>query len=132
MNVRCPSCETVFRVDPAKVPEAGTRARCTVCAYVIAVRRSEDGATGATAPVRPAWPQPAAGPPAPPPRAATAGAPAAPAPRVAAPPAPAASPAAAPAPPAPRLSRPFTGPRASPGAPAPAPPSAGPARVAPQ
>lgn len=39
MNVTCPSCTTVFRVDPAKVPERGVRARCSVCSNLIAVRR---------------------------------------------------------------------------------------------
>lgn len=39
MNVTCPQCATVFRVDPAKVPERGVRARCSVCGGLIAVRR---------------------------------------------------------------------------------------------
>lgn len=39
MNVRCPSCSTVFRVDPAKVPERGVRARCSVCSAVFPVQR---------------------------------------------------------------------------------------------
>ena len=39
MNVSCPNCATVYRVDPVKVPEAGVRARCTVCSAVFAVRR---------------------------------------------------------------------------------------------
>ncbi len=39
MNVTCPQCATIFRVDPAKVPERGVRARCSVCAGLIAVRR---------------------------------------------------------------------------------------------
>lgn len=39
MNVTCPQCHTVFRVDPAKVPEKGVRARCSVCSGLIAVRR---------------------------------------------------------------------------------------------
>ncbi|MGH7632681.1 MAG: zinc-ribbon domain-containing protein, partial [Gemmatimonadaceae bacterium] len=39
MNVTCPQCSTVFRVDPAKVPEQGVRARCSVCGGLIAVRR---------------------------------------------------------------------------------------------
>jgi predicted Zn finger-like uncharacterized protein len=39
MNVRCPSCSTVYRIDPAKVPEQGVRARCAVCAAVFAVAR---------------------------------------------------------------------------------------------
>ena len=39
MNVTCPNCATVYRVDPAKVPTAGVRARCNVCSAVFAVRR---------------------------------------------------------------------------------------------
>ncbi|MQA88800.1 MAG: hypothetical protein GEU90_01010 [Gemmatimonas sp.] len=31
MNVGCPDCGTVYRVDPAKVPVAGVRARCVRC-----------------------------------------------------------------------------------------------------
>ncbi|HEX6576460.1 MAG TPA: zinc-ribbon domain-containing protein [Gemmatimonadaceae bacterium] len=37
MNVSCPQCSTVFRVDPAKVPEGGVRARCSTCGGVIPV-----------------------------------------------------------------------------------------------
>ena len=40
MNVTCPNCATVYRVDPAKVPEAGVRARCAVCSAVFAVSRN--------------------------------------------------------------------------------------------
>ena len=39
MNVTCPNCSTIYRVDPAKVPESGVRARCAVCSAVFAVRR---------------------------------------------------------------------------------------------
>ena len=39
MNVTCPNCATVYRVDPVKVPEAGVRARCAVCSAVFAVNR---------------------------------------------------------------------------------------------
>jgi predicted Zn finger-like uncharacterized protein len=42
MNVSCPSCATVYRVDPAKVPPVGVRARCQVCAAVFPVRRSAE------------------------------------------------------------------------------------------
>lgn len=35
MNVRCESCETVYRVDPAKVPDNGVRARCERCDHLI-------------------------------------------------------------------------------------------------
>lgn len=37
MNVSCPQCTSVFRVDPAKVPGGGVRARCSVCSGVINV-----------------------------------------------------------------------------------------------
>ena len=37
MNVSCPQCSTVFRVDPAKVPDGGVRARCSTCGGVIPV-----------------------------------------------------------------------------------------------
>jgi len=37
MNVGCTSCETVYRVDPTKVPDGGVRARCTMCSEVIEV-----------------------------------------------------------------------------------------------
>ncbi len=47
MNVRCPSCNTVYRIDPAKVPEAGVRARCTVCSRVVPVTRDEEEASPA-------------------------------------------------------------------------------------
>lgn len=39
MNVSCPKCETVFRVDPAKVPVRGIRARCSSCSAVFFVAR---------------------------------------------------------------------------------------------
>src|SRR5438874_267902 len=37
MNVSCPDCRSIFRVDPAKVPPAGVRARCSVCSGVITI-----------------------------------------------------------------------------------------------
>lgn len=37
MNVTCSDCGSVFRVDPAKVPPGGVRARCSVCGGVFAV-----------------------------------------------------------------------------------------------
>lgn len=40
MNTSCPHCGTTFRVDPAKVPSAGVRARCSVCRGVFAVAGS--------------------------------------------------------------------------------------------
>ena len=37
MNVSCPQCSTVYRIDPAKVPQGGVRARCSACGGVIPV-----------------------------------------------------------------------------------------------
>lgn len=37
MTVTCPECRSVFRVDPAKVPATGVRARCSVCGGIIAI-----------------------------------------------------------------------------------------------
>jgi predicted Zn finger-like uncharacterized protein len=45
MNVTCPNCATIYRVDPGKVPAGGVRARCAVCSAIFAV------GDGAQAPV---------------------------------------------------------------------------------
>lgn len=37
MNVTCQDCRSVFRVDPAKVPPNGVRARCSVCGAIIRI-----------------------------------------------------------------------------------------------
>ena len=37
MNVSCPECQSVFRVDPARIPGPGIRARCSVCGGVIPI-----------------------------------------------------------------------------------------------
>jgi len=37
VNVSCPDCRSVFRIDPAKVPTAGIRARCAICGAVFDV-----------------------------------------------------------------------------------------------
>jgi predicted Zn finger-like uncharacterized protein len=37
VNVSCPECRSVFRVDPAKVPPSAVRARCSVCGGVITI-----------------------------------------------------------------------------------------------
>src|SRR3954468_6661224 len=60
MNVTCPNCATVYRVDPAKVAEAGVRARCAVCSAVFAVRRESESPRPAAAPprVEPQSPEP--------------------------------------------------------------------------
>jgi predicted Zn finger-like uncharacterized protein len=48
MNVQCESCETVYRIDPLKVPESGVRARCTICSNVIEVDRTSEDEAPAT------------------------------------------------------------------------------------
>jgi predicted Zn finger-like uncharacterized protein len=45
MNVSCPECGSVFRVDPVKVPEAGVRARCSICGGIIPLSREADAPT---------------------------------------------------------------------------------------
>src|SRR5207247_674835 len=65
VNVTCPSCETVYRVDPAKVPPGGVRAHCAVCSNVFPVRPHAAPAAPATPraaapPVKPLSPAPAA------------------------------------------------------------------------
>ena len=60
MNVPCPSCNTVFRVDPAKVPAEGVRARCTICRTVFRVAPDgEELGSLSTAPARATAPSPA-------------------------------------------------------------------------
>src|SRR5213594_3630553 len=104
MNVTCPSCETVYRVDPTKVPAGGVRARCAVCSNVFPVNASVAAATAAVS--AGSGPAVAPRPPAPPP----------------APPAPPAPPTPAPAPPrTPAMPR-FSGPIAAPPPPPAAPP----------
>ncbi len=39
MNVSCPECRSVFRVDPRKVPQHGVRARCSICGGVLSIAR---------------------------------------------------------------------------------------------
>lgn len=69
MNVSCPDCRSVFRVDPAKVPPGGVRARCSVCSGIIVI----PAPTGAATPPGPSPRVTPAGeaPPAPPARRAT-------------------------------------------------------------
>jgi predicted Zn finger-like uncharacterized protein len=111
MNIACPECRSVFRVDPAKVPAGGVRARCSVCGGVITVStelaergnasgapNASAGAVGGLAPAQAqsgGSPQFGAGspPPAPGPRS-PGGFPPAPAPRAPASPQVAAAPAA--------------------------------------
>lgn len=68
MNITCPHCETVFRVDPQKVPAGGVRTRCSVCRGVFEVLPDAadrpEPAPPAASPERPPSPPPAAAPPA--------------------------------------------------------------------
>ena len=40
MNVGCPECRSVFRVDPSKLPASIVRARCAVCGGLITITPS--------------------------------------------------------------------------------------------
>src|SRR5512140_507842 len=54
MNVSCPECSTVYRVDPAKVPQGGVRARCSTCNGVISIGLgAESGARAVKTPTDP-------------------------------------------------------------------------------
>ncbi len=54
MNVSCPECSTVYRVDPDKVPQGGVAARCSRCPGTFRV---------SSEPVEPSAAPPQAGPP---------------------------------------------------------------------
>ena len=41
MIVECPACNTIFPVDPKKVPTGGIDARCSVCSEVFFVAPPE-------------------------------------------------------------------------------------------
>lgn len=67
MDVTCPECRSVYRVDPSKVPTAGVDARCAVCGAVVRVRAAAEAtpqpvaaATAATATPTAPTPIPAA------------------------------------------------------------------------
>ena len=66
MNVRCPHCQSAFRVDPERVPAAGIKARCSRCSNVFEL--SKDGAVRVPAAATPPAPAPVTNqPPSPPP-----------------------------------------------------------------
>jgi predicted Zn finger-like uncharacterized protein len=56
MNVSCPDCRSIFRVDPAKVPPGGVRARCSVCSGVISIPAPSGSNTPAASAPRAATP----------------------------------------------------------------------------
>jgi predicted Zn finger-like uncharacterized protein len=53
MNIACPECGSVYRIDPAKVPEGGARTRCRECdtSFLVEVDAAEAG-PGQVAPGR--------------------------------------------------------------------------------
>ena len=86
MNAQCTHCNTIFRVDPAKIPAGGVRARCSICrnAFEIHAPPSALSAASSAASAAPAPAQPIAAP-TPTPAAAPTPVPSAPAPVAAAP-----------------------------------------------
>jgi predicted Zn finger-like uncharacterized protein len=56
MNVSCPDCRSIFRVDPAKVPSTGVRARCSVCSGVISIPAPSGQSSPPTSGSRPEGP----------------------------------------------------------------------------
>jgi len=48
ITVSCPSCNTTFPVDPAKVPVEGVRAQCSVCPEIFDVDRPSADTLGAS------------------------------------------------------------------------------------
>lgn len=76
MNIRCPQCQTVFRVNPERIPPQGVRARCARCGGTFHVDPPSAQTRAPEAPAAAAPRQPA-----PEPRPAAQPRPAAPAPR---------------------------------------------------
>src|SRR5690242_1261064 len=69
MNVSCPDCRSIFRVDPTKVPANGVRARCSVCSGVITIPAPSGASTPSSSSPRTATPAAASPPPFVPPAA---------------------------------------------------------------
>jgi predicted Zn finger-like uncharacterized protein len=61
MNVSCPDCRSIFRVDPARVPPSGVRARCSVCSGVISIPAPTGQTTPPSGSGRPATQPPESG-----------------------------------------------------------------------
>ena len=47
MNIRCPKCQTVFRVNPARIPASGARAKCARCGETFTIAPPQPGSTPA-------------------------------------------------------------------------------------
>jgi predicted Zn finger-like uncharacterized protein len=56
MNIRCPHCHTVFRVNPERIPPTGVRAKCARCAgsFMVAPPHGAGDRPGQTAGASPA------------------------------------------------------------------------------
>ena len=54
MNIRCPQCQTVFRVNPERIPPQGVRARCARCGGTFTVQLPSSAARGGGAASPPA------------------------------------------------------------------------------
>ncbi|MGD8277948.1 MAG: zinc-ribbon domain-containing protein [Gemmatimonadota bacterium] len=80
MNIRCPKCQTVFRVNPERIPATGARARCARCGATFMVKRPAAAPPARPAPAPPPPPAPPPVAPRPAPRASPAAAPKATAP----------------------------------------------------
>lgn len=52
MNIRCPHCQTLFRVDPARVPASGIRARCARCGGTFQIAGASAAPPASAAPGR--------------------------------------------------------------------------------
>lgn len=46
MNATCEQCDTVFRIDPAKLPRNRVRALCSICRGVFEIRLPESDDSG--------------------------------------------------------------------------------------
>jgi predicted Zn finger-like uncharacterized protein len=64
MNIRCPQCQTVFRVNPERIPPKGVRARCARCGgtFTVVPPSKQPAASEAAPSQRPAAKPPAAAP----------------------------------------------------------------------
>jgi predicted Zn finger-like uncharacterized protein len=48
MNIRCPQCQTTFRVNPDRIPPKGARAKCARCGATFMVKPPASAAEPAT------------------------------------------------------------------------------------
>lgn len=46
MNISCPECTRVYRIDPARIPDSGVRTRCRECGTPFSIAAEMDGHPG--------------------------------------------------------------------------------------